>query len=84
MSRRLLSLALVGIVSVSTASGATPDVALDFSQCGYQGGATPPDVAVVETLRPGDGDDTAAIQAALDRVGLRKTDSRGFRGAVLL
>lgn len=64
------------------------DVLPDFSHCGYGGGGVPlPDVPVREELAPSgnpDTDDTARIQAALERVGAREPDENGFRGAVLL
>jgi hypothetical protein len=65
---------------------ATPrgDRIMDFSFAGYMGGGVAlPAVAVRKTLRPSGGDDTAAIQAALDEVAGMEL-SGGFRGAVLL
>jgi hypothetical protein len=60
------------------------DVIMDFSHAGYGGGGVAlPNVTVVETLNPSGGDDTAAIQAALDRTAARPL-SGGFRGAVRL
>jgi len=60
------------------------DRIIDFSYAGYRGGGvTIPTVPVKETLSPGGGDDTAAIQAALDRVAHLPL-SGGVRGAVLL
>lgn len=60
----------------------------DFSHCGYKGGnAAIPDAPVRETLAPsGDkkSDDTARIQAALDRVSELPMQPDGLRGAVLL
>jgi hypothetical protein len=61
----------------------------DFSSAGYHGGgiilpsvAAPSDVA---PLLPGSsGDDTPAIQAALDAIGALPVDAQGFRGAVEL
>jgi hypothetical protein len=63
------------------------DILPDFSNCGYAGGEMPlPDAPVRETLKPepGDGDDHARIQAALDRVAKLEPDASGIRGAVLL
>ena len=56
----------------------------DFSACGFRGGDRPiPDVPVRVTVRPGSGDDTARVQAAIDEAGtLDWTD--GYRGTVLL
>jgi hypothetical protein len=57
----------------------------DFSYAGYHYGERPlPNVAVVETIGPVDGDDTATIQAAIDQVGALALDENGHRGAVLL
>jgi hypothetical protein len=58
---------------------------MDFSQAGYGGGGVRLPVApVAVTLAPSGGDDTPAIQAAIDRVSAMPPDARGFRGAVLL
>ncbi len=57
----------------------------DFSHVGYHLGARPiPDAPVRVTLQPMEGDNTAAIQAALDQVGALPPDEQGMRGAVLL
>ena len=58
----------------------------DFSRAGYGGGGVKlPEVPVAAELRPqASGDDGARIQAAIDEVGQRAPDARGFRGAVLL
>jgi hypothetical protein len=57
----------------------------DFSHCGYMGGGVAiPDVPVVTTLSPQDGDDTQMIQDAIDHVSSLSPDANGFRGAVLL
>jgi len=59
----------------------------DFSHCGYMGGGVAiPDVPVVTTLSPRNGDDTQMIQDAIDYVSSLSPDTRryGFRGAVLL
>jgi hypothetical protein len=58
---------------------------VDFSYAGYRyGEVDPPNVAVVSTLGPTSGDQTARIQKALDDVGARTPDANGFRGALLL
>jgi hypothetical protein len=58
---------------------------LDFSFAGYHGGGVAlPTVPVVSTLSPVSGDNTSAIQAALDAAAKLTPDSHGFRGAVLL
>ena len=57
----------------------------DFSNAGYKGGGVPiPYVAVSETVWPLLGDNSANIQAAIDRVSALAPDASGFRGAVLL
>ena len=57
----------------------------DFSYCGYKGGgAAIPDVPVVLTLEPQEGDDTQSIQNAINTVSARTQNADGFRGAVLL
>jgi hypothetical protein len=57
----------------------------DFSHCGYMGGGIGiPDVPVVITLSPENGDDTDAIQDAINYVSSLSADANGFRGAVLL
>jgi hypothetical protein len=57
----------------------------DFGDCGYRAGrAAIPEVPVKVTLSPGEGDDRAAIQAAIDKVAAMPMDAHGIRGAVLL
>jgi hypothetical protein len=57
---------------------------LDFSYAGYMGGGVPiPTVPMSTTVSPSGGDDTAAIQAAIDSVS-GKPLANGFRGAVVL
>jgi hypothetical protein len=59
----------------------------DFSRCGYMGGGVRiPMLPVVATLSPlpGDADDTARIQSAIDALASRPLDNLGFRGALLL
>lgn len=56
----------------------------DFSYAGYMGGGVAiPDVPVKKTLIPTGGDDTAAIQQALDEIGSMEIVN-GVRGALLL
>lgn len=63
----------------------TGDRIMDFSHAGYMGGGVAlPDVPVRRRVEPSaDGDDTAAIQAAIDEVSAMPIQG-GFRGAVLL
>ncbi len=57
----------------------------DFSHCGYQGGGVAiPDVKALVVVSPGQGDNGARIQAAIDHVSRQPADRQGFRGAVLL
>jgi len=57
----------------------------DFSNCGYMGGGVAlPQVPVRATVAPGEGDDGARIQAAIDEVSAMPIREDGFRGAVLL
>ncbi|MCZ8512038.1 glycosyl hydrolase family 28-related protein [Paenibacillus filicis] len=57
----------------------------DFSNAGYMGGGVKlPEVQVKVTVEPGEGDDTARIQAAIDQVSKLNADQVGLRGAVLL
>jgi len=44
------------------------DRILDFSYAGYMGGGVAPIAPVKRTVAPSGGDDTAAIQAAIDEV----------------
>ncbi|WP_248925221.1 discoidin domain-containing protein [Paenibacillus hamazuiensis] len=58
---------------------------LDFSNSGYMGGGVRlPDVQARVVVEPGEGDDTARIQAAIDRVSQLPQSVEGFRGAVLM
>ena len=58
---------------------------MDYSWAGYQGGGVAlPIVRTRVTVTPSGGDDTAAIQSAINTVSARQPDSKGFRGAVLL
>ena len=57
----------------------------DTSHAGYRGGGVPiPTVPVKETIWPVPGDNTAHVQAAIDRVSALPLDRSGLRGAVLL
>src|SRR6187401_2741139 len=57
----------------------------DASHAGYRGGGVAiPTVPARETIWPAAGDNTAHIQAAIDKVSSRPLDAAGFRGAVLL
>jgi hypothetical protein len=60
------------------------DRIMDFSSAGYMGGGVKiPTVPVKKTVSPSGGDDTAAIQTAINEVSQMKLQE-GFRGAVLL
>ncbi|PYX93727.1 MAG: hypothetical protein DMG67_03475, partial [Acidobacteria bacterium] len=58
---------------------------MDFSYAGYRaGGVALPNVAAKRTVSPSSGDDTSAIQSAINAVSALAPDANGFRGAVLL
>src|SRR5712692_6143461 len=58
---------------------------MDFSSAGYKAGGVPlPVVATQRTVNPSGGDDTSAIQSAINAVSALPLDANGFRGAVLL
>ena len=58
---------------------------LDSSHAGYGGGGAPiPTVPTKEIIWPVMGDNTANVQAAIDKVSALPLDKSGFRGAVLL
>jgi len=74
-----------GSGNLSYATDAEGDRLPDFSTAGYRRGEVRiPDVATAITVAPGVGDDTAAIQAAINAVSLMPMDASGFRGAVQL
>lgn len=57
----------------------------DFSYSGYKNSEEPfPELTVVMTISPIEGDNTSHIQAALDEVADMPLDENGFRGALLL
>jgi hypothetical protein len=58
----------------------------DFTNVGYQGGhkPIPTDLPVQAVVSPQEGDDGAAIQAAIDAVSILPLDASGFRGVVQL
>lgn len=62
----------------------TGDRIVDFSYAGYDGGGVAlPDFPVKKTVTPSGGDDTSAVQAALDEVS-KLPPVHGVRGAVVL
>ncbi|HWS89641.1 MAG TPA: DUF6298 domain-containing protein [Pyrinomonadaceae bacterium] len=78
-----MSLCLLGLPFPGRARN--EEVVIDFSHAGYGGGgARVPSVPDVLRVRPTGRDDTALIQAALDRVASMPADDKGLRGAVLL
>lgn len=73
------------LVGIASALAAQQPPAIDFSHAGFGGGGAPlPEVPARFEVRPGEGDATARIQAALDAVGALPADRHGLRGAVLL
>lgn len=76
--------ALAAPLALIAATPKSP-VGIDFSYAGYEGGGHAlPQVKAVLVVRPTGGDDTALLQAALDRVAARPVGADGFRGAVVL
>jgi len=58
---------------------------MDFSFAGYEsGGVALPSVPAQVTLDPTGGDDTSAIQSAINAVSGMPPDANGFRGAIQL
>jgi hypothetical protein len=58
---------------------------IDFSSAGYASGSEPvPEAAERARVEPGDGDDGARIQSAIDRISALPRDATGLRGAVVL
>jgi len=77
---------LLGLLGPQAAAAPDNDP-IDFSYAGYGGGGVPlPDVPGRFAVAPssGCGDDTRAIQAAIDAVEAQQPDAGGFRGAVVL
>jgi hypothetical protein len=57
----------------------------DFSYAGYRNSNVPlPDVDIVKTISPIEGDNTLHIQTAINEVGALPMNSSGFRGALML
>jgi len=76
---------LLAFTAVAEASTPVSPSGIDFSYAGYEGGGRHlPRVRALIVVRPTGTDDTALIQAALDRVAARPIATDGFRGAVLL
>ncbi|HEX8148450.1 MAG TPA: DUF6298 domain-containing protein [Pyrinomonadaceae bacterium] len=83
----LTGLSFLRRAPAASAAGAFEDdaVVIDFSHAGYGGGGVRvPSVPGALRVRPTGGDDTALIQAALDRVASMPETAQGLRGAVLL
>src|SRR5262245_16342168 len=71
--------------NVNNPSTIDGDHIMDFSWAGYMGGGVRlPNVPVRRNVSPSGGNDTSAIQAAIDAVAAMTPDANGFRGAVLL
>src|SRR5215217_1648391 len=85
---RAVALAVIVALSLFPRASAAVEndaVVIDFSHAGYGGGGVSvPSVPGALRVRPTGGDDTALIQAALDRVASMPENERGFRGGVLL
>jgi hypothetical protein len=77
-------LALCSVVAIRGAES-VPAAAINFARVGYAGGGDAlPHVPAKIAVEPGGGDDTAAIQNALDEIGRLPLGADGFRGAVVL
>jgi len=74
------------VVKSALAPDEQGNVIPDFSNVGYLGGGVKlPEVPAVIELSPNPaGDDRQRIQAALDEMGKKQPDEKGFRGALLL
>jgi hypothetical protein len=83
---RFRPLAVAALLTAAPCLAAeAPPGFMDFSSAGYRGGGVAiPSVPARITVAPTGGDDTRAIQAALDSVAHLPPDDRGFRGAVAL
>ncbi|MFL6332622.1 MAG: DUF6298 domain-containing protein [Pyrinomonadaceae bacterium] len=77
-----MSLCWLGFAFSSHAEGEAS--VIDFSYAGYGGGVPRPLIRVALRARPTGGDDTALLQAALDRIAATRADRDGLRGALLL
>ena len=73
---------MLGAVAAMACAAQTP---IDFSYAGYAAGSSrPPVIRAAISVRPSGGDDTALLQAAIDRAGAMPAGADGFRGAVQL
>lgn len=81
---RLVVALVLGMAAAQAAeSPSLPPI--DFSHAGYGGGGVAlPDIAVAVEVNPSGGDDTARLQAAIDRVAALPANDDGWRGAVRL
>ena len=85
MKPTVLCLAIFVSCVMSAGRAAVPPGVMDFSSAGYGGGGVAlPQVPARFALTPSGGDDTRAIQAALDAVAAMPLDAQGLRGAVVL
>jgi hypothetical protein len=84
LAAALAALAFVSAFPGRAAAQVKSPVAIDFSYAGYEDGRPIPWIKAVLTVRPSGSDDTALLQAALDRVASMPMGSNGFRGALLL
>ena len=57
----------------------------DFSHAGYRNSTVPlPDIPVMRTVQPVEGDNTSHLQTIINEVGTLPLNGDGFRGAILL
>ncbi|HEX8142416.1 MAG TPA: DUF6298 domain-containing protein [Pyrinomonadaceae bacterium] len=77
--------ALISVIGPTAHTSGPASASIDFSHAGYEGGgASLPLIPAVLLVRPSGGDDTALLQAALDRVAKLPARADGFRGALQL
>ncbi len=84
---RPLLLALAALLSPALPAAVSADLTgdIDYSHAGYGGGGVPlPDVPARIQAEPTGGDDTLALQGALDAAARLPVGEDGFRGAVVL
>ena len=82
----VLFAAFAAAMAARSQSSAIPAsaIGIDFSYAGYGAGQPLPHVRAQIRVAPSGGDDTAAIQQAIDAVAARPMGGDGFRGAVVL
>ena len=82
----VLFASFAGAMAAMSQSSAIPvsAIGIDFSYAGFGAGQPLPHVRALIRVAPSGGDDTAAIQQAINAVAARPMGDDGFRGAVVL